>query len=384
MFCTKCGARLSDGATFCTNCGATVEHDSEQVAQGVAAQQTSSVQTSGPVQTTCPVCGAPVTSDMAFCTNCGERLDAFGASFGANASTGSAAAPNVTLGASPSPEQTPYIPGSGFDGVDERARKDSESNAPLVTGIVIGIVAVALVSVVALHYFGLMGDPEFLSFLPMANDAATATVASNSSGRGSSSSSTSSTTKSVSVPTVTGLSQSEAEQQLRNAGLTVGNVTTQKSASDAGTVVSQSVTGSAEKGSAIDLVVSAQKQKVFSVIHQAKTWDEARTYCEEQGGQLASISSSDEWNQVIQLLEADGHSVYWIGAQRSGSGWSWVDGSDFSYTHWAAGEPNNEDGIENVIAIDFANGVYNMYDEPNDVSSFYAESKLGFVMEKYE
>lgn len=292
------------------------------------------------------------------------------------------AAPSAVQGVSPSPEQSPYISSSNNDAAERRARENSESNAPLVTGIVIGIVAVALVSVVALHYFGLMGNPEFLSFLPMANDAATTTVAPSASSNSSSSASV--TTNTVSVPAVTGLSQSEAERQLRNAGLTVGNVTTQKSDFDAGTVVSQSVTGSADKGSAIDLVVSAKKQKVFSVIHQAKTWDEARAYCEEQGGELASISSDDEWNQVVQLLEADGHSVYWIGAQRSGSGWKWIDGSDFSYTHWAAGEPNNEGGVENVIAIDYVNGVYNMYDEPTDVFSFYGESKLGFVMEKYE
>ncbi|MGN0287915.1 MAG: lectin-like protein [Atopobiaceae bacterium] len=346
MYCTHCGAQIPDGSKFCTSCGAPVD-----AADEAPASQPSTASDQSDATSVLGTAGqAPyAAADQPPYTNQPQ--------YGAQPMT-------------PQPAPAPQ----------------RQSNAPLVACVTVAIVAVALAAVVGLRYFGVLGSPDFLSFLPVQSgtpQSATQSTASTSQGS-SIASGSSSTAATVTVPAVTGLSQDQAAQQLQSAGLQVGNVTTQKSDEAAGTVISQSVTGSASKGSSIDLVVAAQKHKVFSVIHKDVTWDQAEQYCESQGGTLACIASADEWNQVTKLADDDGHNVYWIGAKRSGSTWSWVDGSDFQYIHWAAGEPNNEGGQENCAAILYAHDTFNMYDEKNDVSSEYPASYVGFVMQKYE
>lgn len=352
MYCTHCGSQIPEGSKFCTNCGAAVDDSGQDSAS--------------------------------------QAVDASGQSDATSVLGTAGQVPNASADQSPYAGQPSYAnqPQYGVQPVvpQPTSAPRHQSNAPLVASVTVAIVAVALAVVVGLHYFGVLGNPEFLSFLPMqsgTSQSATQAAASSSQGP-SSTSGSSSTVATVSVPAVTGLSQDQATQQLQSAGLQVGNVTTQKSDEAAGTVISQSVTGSASRGSSIDLVVAAQKHKVFSVIHENVTWEQAEQYCESQGGTLACIASADEWDQVIKLANADGHNVYWIGAKRSGSTWSWVDGSDFQYTHWAAGEPINEGGDENRIAILYANGTFNMYDEKDDVSSVYPASYVSFVMQKYE
>ena len=123
----------------------------------------------------------------------------------------------------------------------------------------------------------------------------------------------------------------------------------------------------------------------YQLVHQCMTWDEARRYCEERGGHLATLSSADELNEVLAQLPAEGLVSCWLGGYRtSGGGWAWVDGSEFSYAAWASGEPNNEDGTENYVTLLKVNGSWAMYDVPGDVSSYYNNAKIGFVMETEE
>ena len=60
------------------------------------------------------------------------------------------------------------------------------------------------------------------------------------------------------------------------------------------------------------------------------------------------------------------------------------DGEPFSYTAWAAGEPNNDGGTENYATLLKVDGSWAMYDVPGDVSGFYQDDKIGFVMETEE
>ncbi|MBR1738861.1 MAG: S8 family serine peptidase [Ruminococcus sp.] len=80
--------------------------------------------------------------------------------------------------------------------------------------------------------------------------------------------------------------------------------------------------------------------------------------CEEMGGHLVSINSSAEQDLVTSLLGDKDN--YWIGLERSGSGWRWMDGSSFSFTNWdywvdAKGkkypQPDNMGGSENNCRI---------------------------------
>ena len=80
-------------------------------------------------------------------------------------------------------------------------------------------------------------------------------------------------------------------------------------------------------------------------------WTEAETFCKQQGGHLATITSEAENNAIKQLLENAAMDRYWIGAKRTNDKWAWVSNEDFQYTNWYVNEPNNTLGIENYLEI---------------------------------
>lgn len=88
------------------------------------------------------------------------------------------------------------------------------------------------------------------------------------------------------------------------------------------------------------------RYRVFSV-DNISTWEEARTYCEQQGGYLATITSADENSLVFELMREEGYESAYFGLYKSDSGeWRWVTGEHFGYNNWAQDEPNNEGSRE--------------------------------------
>ena len=122
----------------------------------------------------------------------------------------------------------------------------------------------------------------------------------------------------------------------------------------------------------------------YQVVAQRMTWSEAYTYCQSQGGQLATPSTQEEYNQIVQKANESGLKVLWLGAQRTpdGSGFMWVSGDEFSFAQWGAGEPNNDQGNESRLGMMYVNGSWNLYDMPDDISQYYSSNIVGFVMEK--
>ena len=62
---------------------------------------------------------------------------------------------------------------------------------------------------------------------------------------------------------------------------------------------------------------------------------------------LASIANKDEEIFLNSLLGGTGN--VWVGGKRLQDGtWIWIDGTEFSYTNWAPGQPdsNTNGGIE--------------------------------------
>lgn len=75
-----------------------------------------------------------------------------------------------------------------------------------------------------------------------------------------------------------------------------------------------------------------------------KTWNDANTACQLNGGYLASVHGSSS-NRMIQQLFSDMSSEnigIWLGFTYVGpsGGYQWVDQSQFSYTNWAKDEPS--------------------------------------------
>lgn len=93
------------------------------------------------------------------------------------------------------------------------------------------------------------------------------------------------------------------------------------------------------------------------------TWYEARTEAESLtflgvSGHLATITSQAESDFIyVNLVQSAPSLMYWVGAyQPVGSpepdgGWEWITGEAWSYTNWAAPEPNNTPPGEEVAEI---------------------------------
>lgn len=96
--------------------------------------------------------------------------------------------------------------------------------------------------------------------------------------------------------------------------------------------------------------------QVFST--KFNSFDEAETFCEQQGGHLAVIESEAENEAVYKYLRNCGKMNAFLGIHEIEEN-VWVDvfGNVLNYYNWAQGEPNNGREIENVI---------NFYDKYTD------------------
>lgn len=120
----------------------------------------------------------------------------------------------------------------------------------------------------------------------------------------------------------------------------------------------------------------------YEVVAQRMTWAEADAYCKDQGGYLAAVESQEEYDQLVQLANQSGRKVLFLGAQRGADGnFHWTSGDDLTFTAWMDGEPNNEGGSENCLVMFLVDGQWVWSDVPNDLSSYYGESSVGFICE---
>ncbi|MBM4013036.1 MAG: hypothetical protein FJ286_17005 [Planctomycetes bacterium] len=94
----------------------------------------------------------------------------------------------------------------------------------------------------------------------------------------------------------------------------------------------------------------------YEYIATNRTWEQARADAQARGGYLATITSAAENNYVFGLFGSS--ATPWLGGYQDSAapgysepagGWRWVTGEPWSYTSWAAGEPNNGSNAENVL-----------------------------------
>ena len=90
-------------------------------------------------------------------------------------------------------------------------------------------------------------------------------------------------------------------------------------------------------------------------LDEVKTWDDAKAFCEKQGGHLATIESQEENDFLYSYIRDCGYDTAYFGlsdAEKEGE-WKWVTGEKATFTNWYPGEPNNADGGENEAAFYF-------------------------------
>ncbi|XP_063777609.1 macrophage mannose receptor 1-like [Pseudophryne corroboree] len=83
---------------------------------------------------------------------------------------------------------------------------------------------------------------------------------------------------------------------------------------------------------------------------EKKSWYEARDFCRAIGGDLLSISSEEEQQVVLKMLQHIDvyRQTFWVGLVSSDpdEGFTWSDGTPMGYERWGFGEPNNHEGVE--------------------------------------
>ena len=92
------------------------------------------------------------------------------------------------------------------------------------------------------------------------------------------------------------------------------------------------------------------------------SWQEAKEFCERQGGHLVTITSAAEQQTVQSLLQQySSDASCWLGCKLMNDGsWMWVTGEAFDYTNWRTGEPNNSSNDEGYgMVVGDYNGQWN-------------------------
>ncbi|MDY7108502.1 MAG: FG-GAP-like repeat-containing protein [Planctomycetota bacterium] len=128
---------------------------------------------------------------------------------------------------------------------------------------------------------------------------------------------------------------------------------------------------------------------------EGMNWYDARaeasgTIYDGRRGYLATITSAAESDFIIDnLLEGSPSSYYWLGGiQPDGSeepdgGWTWITGEEWDYANWDAGEPNNNQGYENVVHV-YGAGMDFGYWNDVDGSTEGGEDPYGGYVIEYE
>ena len=95
-------------------------------------------------------------------------------------------------------------------------------------------------------------------------------------------------------------------------------------------------------------------KKCYKHFSSKSSWTAALKECEalfpDQASTLASAPNKIT-NDFVSSLTLE---RTWIGGSRSSDGsWSWTDGSEWSFTSWDDGEPNNLGGIEDKLETNY-------------------------------
>jgi hypothetical protein len=90
----------------------------------------------------------------------------------------------------------------------------------------------------------------------------------------------------------------------------------------------------------------------YTLYTEAASQAQARTTCQADGGELWTVTSEAEGNDVWSRLQL-GEATYWLGLNSTSTGSSWVTGESTKYTRFGPGEPT-----PNVRCVSFVHGAW--------------------------
>ena len=78
----------------------------------------------------------------------------------------------------------------------------------------------------------------------------------------------------------------------------------------------------------------------YKFVTAAKSKSEAENDCIVKGSHLASIHCTEEMDFLTQkTIQMN----VWIGGERKGASFQWLDGTNFDYENWDGGQPGSND-----------------------------------------
>ncbi|XP_056286930.1 C-type isolectin Sp-CL4-like [Pseudoliparis swirei] len=110
---------------------------------------------------------------------------------------------------------------------------------------------------------------------------------------------------------------------------------------------------------------------------ETKTFKEAKAVCHSMHSQMVSIHNQHQMNVAMCMslyFSPPVMQAFWIGAERSGTGFKNEDGTELKFTNWLPNQPDNWRGNENCVEANV--GGWGMW---NDVN---CRVRLAFLCEK--
>jgi len=82
-------------------------------------------------------------------------------------------------------------------------------------------------------------------------------------------------------------------------------------------------------------------------------WDDSRQACQDQGGDLATVTSGEEAAFIKQSFDGATMDHVWVGLNDIAveGTFEWIGGEPVSYTEWIAGEPNDTNMLEDCTEV---------------------------------
>lgn len=89
----------------------------------------------------------------------------------------------------------------------------------------------------------------------------------------------------------------------------------------------------------------------YKIYASSKTWEDTKIWCENNGGHLATVTSSQEQDAIFKLLKDYNNLNFYLGGSFTSGKWKWVTGEPFDYTKWASNQPDCAGREENYIGL---------------------------------
>lgn len=115
--------------------------------------------------------------------------------------------------------------------------------------------------------------------------------------------------------------------------------------------------------------------RIYEAYASTLTWEQSKTWCENNGGHLATITQACDQVAVNTLVNKYDELYLFLGAENTSGTWKWVTGEPFSYTYWGSGQPDGAGGSEKYLGT-YKNGTW------NDFTNAGSDAIWGFILEK--